>query len=148
MIANRYKSQPVEVDEYFLAVVRYIHQNPLKAHMVEKLEAYPRSSYNEYANCNDGIADKEFIYEMMSLPEFKDFHQIDEENVFIVDDKLKVSDEGIKRDITKTYGYDPKSIAKLCKLERNEILSALKLKYSIRQIERVTGISRGIIANS
>ena len=31
LIANRYKSQPVEVDPYFLNVVRYIHQNPLKA---------------------------------------------------------------------------------------------------------------------
>ena len=148
LIGNRYKSQPVEVDEYFLAVVRYIHQNPLKANTVNKIEEYSWSSYNEYANCDDGIADKEFIYEMMSLTEFRDFHQIEEQNIFVVDDKIKISDEGIKRDIIKTYGYDPKSIAQVCKSERNEILSELKKKYSIRQIERVTGISRGIVANA
>ena len=35
LIANRYKSQPVEIDEYFLSVIRYIHQNPLKAGLTE-----------------------------------------------------------------------------------------------------------------
>ena len=37
LIANRYKSKPVEVDEYFLQLVRYIHQNPLKANMVDEI---------------------------------------------------------------------------------------------------------------
>ena len=85
---------------------------------------------------------------MMSLTEFRDFHQIEEQNIFVVDDKIKISDEGIKRDIIKTYGYDPKTIAQVFKSERNEILSELKKKYSIRQIERATGISRGIVANA
>ena len=31
LIANRYKSVPVEIDEYFLQLIRYIHQNPIKA---------------------------------------------------------------------------------------------------------------------
>ena len=31
LFQDRYKSEPVETDEYFLAVLRYIHQNPVKA---------------------------------------------------------------------------------------------------------------------
>lgn len=30
LFQDRYKSEPVEDDEYFLTVVRYIHQNPMK----------------------------------------------------------------------------------------------------------------------
>ena len=53
LIANRYKSQPVDVDEYFLSVVRYIHQNPIKAGMVEHIGDYRWSSYNEYGTDGD-----------------------------------------------------------------------------------------------
>ena len=62
LIANRYKSQPVEVDEYFLNVVRYIHQNPIKAGMVEQIGDYRWSSYNEYASNVQGLSDKEFEF--------------------------------------------------------------------------------------
>jgi len=34
LFQDRYKSQPVENDAYFLTVLRYIHQNPLKADLV------------------------------------------------------------------------------------------------------------------
>ena len=48
LIASRYKSAPVEVNDYFIPLQRYIHQNPLKAGLVTKLEEYPFSSYREY----------------------------------------------------------------------------------------------------
>ena len=135
LIANRYKSQPVEVDEYFLSVVRYIHQNPVKAHMVNNIEDYPWSSYKEYAFNEIGIADTTFVLEMLPGNEFVEFHQADEENIFIVDDKVKVSDDGIRRDIIKRFGYEPNKIGELDRIERNAILHELKEKYSIRQIE-------------
>ena len=40
LIENRYKSKPIDVDEYFLSVVRYIHQNPVKAKIVDDLAEY------------------------------------------------------------------------------------------------------------
>ncbi len=76
LIANRYKSQPVEVDEYFLSVVRYIHQNPLKACMIKELSDYKWSSYNEYVHRESGLADKEFVLEMINgTKEFEEFHK-------------------------------------------------------------------------
>jgi len=42
-------------------------------------------------------------------------------------------------------GVEPKSIGEMEKGQRNEILKKLKSKYSIRQLERVTGVSRGVI---
>jgi len=44
-----------------------------------------------------------------------------------------------------TMGDVHKLIGKMEKHRRNEILKGLKNKYSIRQLERVTGVSRGVI---
>ena len=35
LFQDRFKSEPVETDPYFLAVLRYIHQNPVKAKIVK-----------------------------------------------------------------------------------------------------------------
>ena len=32
-----YRSEPIETDEYFLTVLRYIHQNPIKAKLVDNI---------------------------------------------------------------------------------------------------------------
>ena len=47
LFQDRYKSEPVETDEYFLQVIRYIHQNPIKAGICEKMKEYKYSSYND-----------------------------------------------------------------------------------------------------
>ena len=35
LFQDRYRSEPVENDSYFLTVLRYIHQNPVKANIVK-----------------------------------------------------------------------------------------------------------------
>ena len=45
LFQDRFKSEPVESDSYFLTVLRYIHQNPVKAGLCKKIEQYPYSSY-------------------------------------------------------------------------------------------------------
>ena len=145
LIANRYKSQPIDVDEYFLNVIRYIHQNPLKAGIVNNVSEYKWSSYNEYAKKENGLADKDFVLEMITPEDFVILHQTEEQSIFVVDDKVKLSDDGIRRNIIKKYGTEPKELCTFENSKRNEILKQLKQDYSIRQIERVTGISRGVI---
>lgn len=147
LIANRYKSQPVSVDDYFLSVVRYIHQNPVKAGLTSVVSSYRWSSYNEYYTKNTFLVDAHFVFSIIPFEEFEKFHQVDETELFLVNDKIKISDEAIRRDIIKTYNMEPFQIGALSKNSRNSILYVLKKKYSIRQLERVTGISRGVIAN-
>lgn len=48
LFQERFKSEAVEDKKYFLTVLRYIHQNPLKAGLVFKVEDSNWSSYNEY----------------------------------------------------------------------------------------------------
>ena len=148
LIANRYKSKPVEVDEYFLSVIRYIHQNPIKAKIVNKLSEYEWSSYIEYTGKDNKLTDKKFVFDMMQKDEFIEFHQIEEKSIFVVDDRIKITDDEVRRKILKRIGIDPKHIGNLDKNKRNDILSELKAEFSIRQLERVTGISRGVIHKS
>ena len=44
---DRFKSEPIEDEKYLLTTIRYIHENPVKAGMVEKIDEYEYSSYNE-----------------------------------------------------------------------------------------------------
>jgi putative transposase len=44
LFQGRYKSFLVDCDRYFLALVRYIHENPVKAGIVPEARAYPWSS--------------------------------------------------------------------------------------------------------
>lgn len=149
LIANRYKSQPIEQDGYLLSVVRYIHQNPLKANLALTLSGYKWSSYSEYLNKSE-LTNTQFILAMFDNKEsFKKFHEVEENKVEEVSDRIIKSEEGVRKCIIKTIGgKQPSEIGSLPKDERNKIILQLRETegLSIRQIERATGISRGIIA--
>jgi len=146
LIANRYKSVPVEIDEYFLHLIRYIHQNPVKAGIVEKLSEYRYSSYNEYMEEND-LTDTGFILGMLNKREFEEFHTSMEEMTFRVSDRKNDTDNEVCFKIKNKYGIEnPKEISNMKKEERNKILIELKKEHPIRQLQRITGVSRGIIS--
>lgn len=145
LIANRYKSVPVDIDEYFLHLIRYVHQNPLKAGITDEIEDYPYSSYVEYMK-GSKLTDTEFVLNMISLEEFIDYHQEIEELKFNVTDSKKKTDEDILMFLKKHYEIDnPKSISKFSKDDRDKILEELKKEFTVRHIQRITGVSRGVI---
>jgi len=55
LFQDRFKSEPVENDTYFLTVLRYILQNPLKAGMEKTIEDYHWSSIGEYSKRSELI---------------------------------------------------------------------------------------------
>jgi putative transposase len=48
LFERRYKAKLVDVDEYFLTLLRYIHRNPVKAGMVSEPSQYRWSSHRMY----------------------------------------------------------------------------------------------------
>jgi len=48
LFQDRFRSEPVKDRRYFLTVLCYIHQNPIKAGICEDLDQYVYSSYREY----------------------------------------------------------------------------------------------------
>ena len=48
LFERRHGSKLIEVDAYFLAVLKYIHLNPIAAKVVERIADYPWSSHHAY----------------------------------------------------------------------------------------------------
>ena len=64
---GRYKSIVMDRDAYLVELSRYIHLNPVKAHMVERPEDYPYSSYGAYLNPDEkDIVPTDLILSMAS----------------------------------------------------------------------------------
>lgn len=145
LIANRYKSVPIEIDEYFLQLIRYVHQNPVKAGIVNEIGEYPYSSYGEYIRVGE-LTNTTFLLEMISKKEFVEYHKEIDNFEFRVTDSKKKTDEDVLMFLRKHYNIDnAKSIGKLPKVERDEILAEMKKTYPVRQLQRITGVSRGVI---
>jgi len=48
LFQGRYKALLIDADSYLLQIIRYVHNNPVRAEMVIKPEDYPWSSHNVY----------------------------------------------------------------------------------------------------
>ncbi len=65
LFQERYKSEVVETEAYFLVGLRYIHQNPLKAGIAKNVSKYLWSSYHDYTG-NPGISDIDLALDIFS----------------------------------------------------------------------------------
>lgn len=63
---GRYKALLCDRDEYLLSLVRYLHLNPVRAHLVEGPRHFQWSSHHEYLNGRPEITDAETILKMFS----------------------------------------------------------------------------------
>lgn len=154
LFQGRFKSEPVEDDTYFLTVIRYIHQNPVKAGLAYTTKDYKWSSFNEYIK-NAEFIDIDFALNIFHSDTEKARKLFIEYNNEQTDDVCMDIEE--KRRITDREAV--KIVKEVCKVEdisemqkfdiqkRNGYLKQLKEDFglSIRQIERVTGINRGVI---
>ncbi len=161
LFQDRFKSEPIDDDRYLLAVIRYIHNNPVKAGLVDKPEQYRWSSYACYLFPHEPkakIVDTEFILSMMAndqqtaIQEFKrfsmendehEFLDIEEGSVWTIKEGLSYLDEYL------TKRWPGKSLPELMnnKDTRSELIMDLKTntRLSIRAIANLLGINRGIV---
>ena len=89
LFQERFKSQPVDDWSYFLTLLRYIHQNPLKPHLVRDLKDYRWSSWNEYLGRFEmPFSSVEKVLTRISLKELTDLvykPQTDADEVGLID---------------------------------------------------------------
>lgn len=153
LMQGRFKSEPIDSDSYLLTAVRYVHKNPEKAGMVAA-NGYPWSSFREYTEDKSAykISDTTFVSNLFaSREEFMEFHteddpsapciDIDRGRMCLSDDDAIVAANAVLDECTI------ESISALPKDERNTALRRLRAaNLSVRQIERLTGISRSVIS--
>ncbi len=153
LFQNRYLSETVESDSYLTNVLRYIHQNPIKANIANRPDEYLWSSYHQYKIVFRGH--RSFIDTDLVMAFFNTEHYFDEymnasNNDEFLDYKpiKKLSDASILNILKKEI--DINNLLNLPKEERNNILRSAyqKTGASIRQLGRVLGIGKTIIENA
>ena len=149
LFQDRFKSEPVEDDAYFLTVLRYIHRNPVKAKMCRKPEDYLYSSYREYIG-EESLIDRSMAENLLPPDQFIAYHN-EEAN----DGCMDIPE---RRPIRVTDGQAKKLIEKISKCQtvsefqalppstRDKCLKKLNEKgLSLRQTSRLTGIPLSIV---
>lgn len=154
LFQGRFKSEPVENDSYFFIVLRYILQNPVKAGLVSTVADYKWSNYNDYISDNDKSEIKR-VFAMFhqkratALAAFIEFvNAKNDDKCLDLDDTKRVTDKEAMKIITEYCKIEyPQRIQGFEISTRNRYLKDLKEVHglSVRQIERLTGINRGVV---
>lgn len=154
LFQDRFKSEPVEDDVYFFTVLRYIFQNPLKAGIVTKIQNYIWTNYIDYIE-GSNETDTDFALDIFNTDREKAvrcfIEYINKENddeCLDIPEKQRLTDDDAKKIIKDHCKVDHAiDLQKFHINKRNSYIKSLKEGYglSIRQIERLTGIGRGII---
>ena len=154
LFQDRFKSEPVEDDGYFLTVLRYIFQNPVKAGIVTKIKDYKWTNYTDYIE-GSNKTDTDFVLDFFNtnreraIRSFIEYiNKTNDDKCLDIPGKRQLTDEDAKKIIKDhCHIYNTLDLHKFDVNKRNQYLKELKEGYglSIRQIERLTGIGRGII---
>jgi putative transposase len=154
LFQDRFKSEAVEDNTYFLTVLRYIHQNPLKAGLCSNIQEYKWSSYHDYLNL-DGFTDTDFALKIYNLDKkkavehFIAFHSRENDDCCLdMETTQPLTDREAADLIIKICKIsEPEDLKETEKPTRERMLNILKTKHplSIRQIARLTGINRNIV---
>lgn len=148
LFQDRFKSEPVEEDEYFLTVLRYIHQNPVKGNLCKSVKDYRYSSYGEYFKESE-LVDIEFCLGIVSCEQFIKLNNeyVDTVCLDLEDNEFRLTDEEARKIILKISKC--KNITEFQGLELKKRDNCLRLcrekGISIRQLSRLTGVSFNII---
>ena len=135
----------------------YIHQNPVKAGIVASVKDYAYSNWHEYSRevfpqaqiCHVEAVLRRLPFEELSelvntpLPEKMGIIDIDDEVV-----RHRLSEEQVKQ-LLAMYSQTSNAteFQQLGRPHQSEIINLLRKQgASIRQLERLTGLSRGLIS--
>ena len=153
MFQERFKSEAVEDETYLLTVLRYIHQNPVKAGEVKNVDEYKWSSYREYVN-KPSITDTDFILQIISsdrqkaMDSFISFtNEQNEDKCLDYVEKVRLTDNEVGDYLLRQGISCISELQSLERHKRDEIIRKLKEinGVTIRQLSRVTGISKSVI---
>lgn len=154
---GRYKSECVEDDAYLLAVIRYIHNNPVKANLVKKPEEWRWSNCRNYYGMLEypiGLTDTSFILGVFSKDKNtaisllkKYMKETDRVECLDISESKRKTDAEVLREIMKLTNGNIDRIHNMNKSERDKVLQAAKEIEGAthRQIARILGISPSLV---
>ena len=144
LFESRYVCKPIESDDLLCTVFRYILFNPMEAGICAPAD-YPWSSYDRYGNPNSFVDTKVLTELLGSFQEYAVY--INSKNADMDIQIHRRDDEWAKKVIReRLHVASGEDLQELDWIQRNEAIRRLReYGLSIRQIERLTGISKGMI---
>ena len=155
LFKDRFKSEPVNDMAYFTTLLRYIHQNPVKAKLVDRVGDYAYSSWGEFDGTVEPvfqICDVATVLKRIPFDELKEWIDDpleDDVPCLEIEDVLRgrPSDDQVMLLIMEHTGVtNSTAFQQLEDGIKRDVLKFLKTKgASFRQLERLTGVGRGTI---
>lgn len=159
LFQGRFRSEAVEAKSSLLTVVRYIHQNPVKAGIVARPDEWKWSSCLSYYGGNSyphGLLDVRYVLSIFSEDvltarrKFKEFNEAknNDKCIYKPEEKRRLSDEEARALIQKLLGgMEIPHVKSLPKEERREVLQRVKTidGLPLRQIARIFGIAVSLV---
>jgi putative transposase len=153
LFQERFKSENVETRAYFLTVLRYIHQNPVKAGLATNTFECQWTSINEYVNGANMVdidlglklfsSDRKAAIELFStfMNEHNDDHCLDES------DRVRMTDNEVIKYLGQIGVPNVTTLQQMEKERRDATLAEFKkIKgVTVRQLSRITGVSKSVI---
>jgi len=156
LFKDRFRSEPVDTIHQFTALLSYIHRDPIKVGLSKLAGDYPYSSWGEYSGavfpqarlCHVEAVLQRIPFEKLNMlvtqPQPADIKIMD-----IEDEKTlhRLSDVQVKDLLAAHSGImNTSQFQRLDRQRQTEVIRLLRSQgASIRQLERLTGLSRGLI---
>ena len=151
VILDHYRQKiELEIYAYFLTVLRYIHQNPLKAGLTNNIASYLWSSYKEYIH-KQKMVKVDFALSLFdqdknrAIKEFEKFNYgINQDQCLdLTEQKKTLSDKLVRKLVLDKYGVELALLHNESKKNQLEIIKYLKAQEGIsrRQLSKLTGLT-------
>lgn len=159
---DRFRSEPCNDYNYFWRLIRYIHRNPVKARIATRVEDYNWSSWNEYINddpiyfpvCAINILQRQIAKYSNTMEELIQYvNDSDEDDASTFLDmpegapEKRLTDEDVWQQLKMQASIEnPTAFQQLNKDMQHSILHSLRgMGASISQLQRITGLGKGLI---
>jgi REP element-mobilizing transposase RayT len=149
LFQDRFKSEPIEDDVYFLTALRYIYQNPVAAGLCEKTDEYEWSS-RRFSGKKNGLTDESDLKKIIPLPMIKEKAEelLDEASVSAKRGRRRrFSDQEAEAFMREICGASNAAAFQSLSAERQRrcIKRLWAKRVPIRQQARITGLGKGIV---
>lgn len=147
LFGGRFHSVPIWSDAQLLRAVRYVHDNPYRAGMPLH-DLYVWSSDREYRNPTDAMCDVRPVFDLLGGPEqYSGFCRDPNYEGYVYRDRAHLDDDDALLVARQLLGIRAiESLKSEDRPTRNQGLQRLRdAGLLVKQIERITGVGRGII---
>lgn len=149
LFQDRFKSEPIDTDSYLMTVVRYIHQNPVKAGISRTCE-YRWSSYREYAHNNRKLCSTAFVISVFGGTSWLILYHneiADADKCMAPEVRWRMSDGEVARLVRRAFRrFGLPDASGAVKAKRDAVIRKLLADgVPVNQLARVLGVGRAVV---